>query len=130
MRRRVLDETSNRRCMRIGVLSLALVGLTLAVQPVHAGTVTDYNLNSSIAAATTAADHEAIAAYYRSEASEALAQAEAHKAMENTYQKWGTGKEQMQHQFHCKDLISSFENVAKNYETLAKEHAEMAKKVK
>jgi hypothetical protein len=109
---------------------LALVWLTLAVQPVHAGTVTDYNLSGSIAAATTATDHEAIAAYYQGKGSEALAQAEAHKAMQSNYEKWGSGKEQMQHQFHCKDLIESFEKVAKSYETLAKEHLEMAKKVK
>lgn len=130
MTTQTVGGVSGRGGMRMGVLSLALIGLMLTVQPVRAGTVTGDNLNDSIAAATTAADHEAIAAYYQSKATEALSQAESHKVMEKTYKRWGSGKEQMYHNFHCKGLIRSYENLAKSYETLAKEHAEMAKKVK
>lgn len=102
--------------MRMGVLSLGLIGLMVAVQPVRVGTVTGDKLNDPIAAATTAADHQAIAAYDQSKAAEALGQAKTHKSMETTYERWGSGKEPMHHNFHCKDLIRSYENLAKSYE--------------
>ena len=129
MRTRVFGGV-NRTYMRMGMLSLALLGMALAVHPVRAGTVTDDNLNDSIAAATTAEDHQAIAAYYQAQATKVLDQAETHKSMEKSYKRWGTGKEQMHHNFHCKDLIRSDQNLAKSYETLAKEHLAMAKKIK
>ena len=50
--------------------------------------------------------------------------------MVEAYKRMGSGKEQMYHNFHCKDLIRTYQNLAKDYETLAKEHLAMAKKIK
>jgi hypothetical protein len=109
------------------MLSFVLVALMLGAQPVLGATVTDDNIYASLAAAKTAADHEALAAYYQGKASKALDQAKAHEKMEKTYERWGSGKEQAQHSVHCKGLIKSYENLAASYQQLAKDHLEIAK---
>lgn len=79
-------------------------------------------------------NHLAIAAYYRTLAGEALAEAEKHKAMRNTYRhnhqkfKTGVGTGQSMAR-HCDRLIKLQEETATEYEDLAKLHeAEAAAK--
>lgn len=108
---------------------VVLLGLLVVAPPAYAETVNELTLNDSIATASTAADHNAIAVYYRSEASRALDQAAAHKRMVQTYQQWGPSKGKMRHKIPFKDLIRSAESTAKGYRSLAKEHREMAKEL-
>lgn len=121
-----LERCRQRHLPRLP-LHLVLLGLALAALPTYAGSVDTFSLNDSIATASTADDHTAIAIYYQGEASRALDQAAAHKRMGKTYQQWGPSKGKMRHKFPCKDLIRSAESTAKGYATLAAEHHEMAK---
>ena len=113
--------------MQRNPMYLMLLGLLVVGPPAYASMVTDVTLDESIATASTAADHNAIAVYYRSEASRALDQAAAHKRIGKTYKQWGPSKGEMRHKFPCKVLIRSAESTAQGYRTLAKQHREMAK---
>lgn len=79
-------------------------------------------------------NHLAIAAYYRTLAGDALAEAEKHKAMRNTYrhdhQKFKSGAATGQSMArHCDRLTKLQEETAAEYEALAKLHeAEAAAK--
>ena len=72
-------------------------------------------------------NHLAIAAYYRTLAREALAEAETHKTMRNTYRhnhqafKSGTATDQTLAR-HCDKLVKLKEEAATEYEELAKLH--------
>ena len=118
-----------RGLAQLGVLSLALLALTFTVPEVRADVTID-NVSASIANSKTAADHEAIAKYFEGQAADARQRVEAHKAMLKSYERFGTGKEQVKHATHCQDAIRSYENLAKDYDALAKEHMEMAKGAK
>lgn len=120
------EQGTRWRLAHVGVLSLVLLALTFAAQVVRAEVTID-NVSDSIANAKTAADHEALAKYYEGQAADARKDAEAHKAMLKAYDRTGTGKEQMLHANHCKDAILSYENLAKDYDALVKEHMVMAK---
>lgn len=123
-----MEAPSHRPTSRIvGLVSLALLALTLAAKPARAEVTVD-NVSEAIANAKTSADHEALAKYFEGKAAEAHKAVEAHKAMLKSYERFGTGKEQTLHMRHCKDTIRSYENLAKDYEAMAKEHDRMAKK--
>lgn len=102
---------------------LLVLGMTLAT--IRAGAqpevVTNDNLNQMIAGAKTPADHEAIAAYYDHEAANNQKMAELHRASENIYTK-------TTNVLHCKALIESYEEAAREDRALAGWHREMAKK--
>lgn len=120
---------ANRRVSVAVAVGLTLAALTLFSQPIRAEVTID-NVSTSIANAKTAADHEAIAQYFEGQAARARKDAEAHREMLKAYERFGTGKEQMNHASHCKDAIRSFENLAKDYDALAKEHMQMGKNAK
>jgi len=110
--------------------ALALAAL-LAVIAAFGGTaraqqVTEDNLAQKIETAKTAADHEAIAAFYQAKAAASTEEAKRHEAMLASYKKVG-GKMYQAWENHCKSLIQSYNKEAKDYEMLAKEHAKMAK---
>ena len=71
------------------ILAAGLVLLAATALPtIRAGAqtaVTDDNLNESIASAKTAADHEAIAAYYDQEATSAEAKAALHRLANRSF---------------------------------------------
>ena len=123
MEGRVSTASRRRNWLRAGVLSLLFLAVT-AAQPVFGAAVTDENLDASLAAAKTAADHEAIAAYYQDQAKKALGQVKSHQKMEKIYERWAKSTE---HGVHCKRLIQTYEALAKDYEALAKDHQAMAK---
>jgi hypothetical protein len=98
------------------------------------------DLPSAVENAKTAADHEAIAAFYEGEAKEARAQAEQHRAMGSTYKKHqqhsmpaGKGVPSTLNKTmppHCDQLTATYEAAAKEYEAMAAAHREEASAIK
>jgi hypothetical protein len=115
--------------IRNGILALvcaAAIASAYAAAPAAAETVTSDNVAELTQQATTAADHEALAAYFRGEAKAAAAKAQKHRAMiavgppKSSRSVWDA---------HCKRLIQSFESEAAAYSDLAKEQDVLAKHV-
>jgi len=92
----------------------------------------DVDIDKMIATAKTAADHQAIADYYKQQAKEAQEQADRHKKMAQDYGMASIGKQATKTHFHqhCEALVRSYESAAKEYNDLAKMHQEMAKAAK
>jgi hypothetical protein len=110
--------------------SLTAVVFLLAVvaaipQPGHAiTTVTDENLAAALASAATAADHEALAAHFRSKAEQEAAAIAKHEAMLANLK--GKGKVYNNFLPHCRSIIHSAHEAKEAYEKLADQHAAMA----
>jgi hypothetical protein len=104
---------------KVAALSAALMVL-LAASFVAAA---DVDLEAKIAAAQTAADHEAIAAVYSEQAADALKQAERHERMGNRYERGGKAHGMS---VHCKRLVEEYRGAAKELEALAAGHRQMA----
>ncbi len=126
MREPIQNRENEGKMRRVAVLLggvLLVLGMTLAT--IRAGAqpevVTNDNLNQMIAKAKTPADHEAIAAYYDHEGANNDKMAELHRASENIYTK-------TTNVLHCKALIKSYEEAAREDQALAAWHREMAKK--
>ena len=116
----------------LAVVSLILWMPTVSVAVDAAG------LPSAIENATTPADHEAIAAYYDSEAKAASAEVERHRAMAAAYAKTpkspaGKGVRLSVYRTmagHCDDLIKDYTKAAHEYEKMAAEHRKAASETK
>jgi hypothetical protein len=78
----------------------------------------------------TAADHEAIAAYYDGEAAASQAKAELHEKMSETYKKAGGPLAKTHLHEHCDSLVRIYQGAAKDYRALAEIHRQMAKTAK
>lgn len=84
---------------------------------------------AQVAAATTAADHEAIAKEYDAEAATAEAAAKKHEAMVQSYEvaarspKNTLAGSMVQ---HCRNLVKDYQSAAADYKALAAEHRKMA----
>ena len=117
--------------MGIRTMLTALFVAALALPTMQAVAADCAGLEAKIAAAKTAADHEAIAACYDDLAKDAQAKATEHKEMGAAYRKAGghvvakLGLPQ-----HCDHFIKTFQDEAKTYEEMAKAHRQMAKNVK
>ena len=109
-----------------GILLLAAATLPTLRAGAQSATVTDDNLAQSIANAKTAADHEAIAAYYDQEAADAKKKADLHRNVADTYQKLNIAKPVGMVNM-CKGLVKYWDKVADQAKDLAKAHREMAK---
>ena len=86
----------------------------------------------AVESATTAADHEAIAAAYDGEAKELRAKANQHRQMARRYRKPASFKGSQiggAMEAHCKRLAASYDQAADAAEALAADHREMAKEV-
>lgn len=110
--------------------SLAAIAATLTfclVSPLPAAAeVTE----TQIAAATTPADHEAIAKSYEADAITAEAKAKEHEAMARTYRSAGGPKSNSNSSAmvrHCERLVKEYTDAAADYRALAAEHRSMAK---
>jgi hypothetical protein len=92
-----------------------------------AGTaITNENVAQHIAAAKTAADHQALAAYYRSQASAAADEVKSHQAMLKSYDNV-QGRSKVVMREHCERLIQSYSKEQKQYEDLTHDHEQLAK---
>ncbi len=109
-----------------GVLLLVVVGNAWRIEASEAGTLTEENVAQHIATATTAADHETLATFYRSQATAKADQVKEHEAMLKSYDNVaGTSKELMRS--HCQILIQSFRQAQQAYQNLARQHEQLAK---
>ena len=112
--------------LRFIVAALTL-GLAVGVAaPVVAQTITPDNVGEMVQKASTAADHTALADFFRAQAKVATENAQKHRTMlvsgpsKSSRQVWDA---------HCKRLIQSFEAEAAAYTDLAKEQDVLAKHV-
>jgi hypothetical protein len=120
-------------------LTLTCVGLFApsrdGIQAVAADPVTAKNLKQKIISAKTAADHKAIAAYYRVEASKAKVKVTEHQEMAEAYRKTGFGTVAKTPNApgtieHCDHLITIYKDLADSLTAMAKEHEAMAANIK
>lgn len=120
------------------ILSCVFFGfLLLLIGPSVANSLEEADLPDAIESAKTAADHEALAAYFEGEAKAARATAERHRRMGSSYEKHPRpaglkGNRAPLHQAmppHCKRLVTSYEAAAEDYEAMAAAHREMAQAV-
>ena len=113
---------------------VAVLALTagLLMPAYRAGGAQDVDIDKMIASAKTAADHQAIADYYKQQAKEAQEQADVHKKMAQTYGMASIGMQATKTHFHrhCEALVRSYESAAKENNDLAKMHEDMAKAAK
>ena len=122
--------------MPAGKLRFWVVMLTLttglAMPAYRAVGAQDADIDKMIASAKTAADHQAIADYYKQQAKEAQEQADKHKKMAQEYGMASIGRQATKTHFHqhCEALVRDYESAAKEYNDLAKMHEEMAKAAK
>jgi hypothetical protein len=107
--------------LAVGLLLLAAASLPNIKAIAQQTAVTDDNLNQMITSAKTAADHEAIAVYYDTEAAENEKKASLHSRNKNMYSK-------LDFSAHCNALITEYQQAAKQDNALAAFHREMAKK--
>lgn len=107
------------------IVTLALVALlVISAAPAFAGE----DLSAKIAAAKTAADHEALADAYAKEAAEAEANAAAHDKMAASYK--GLGKTGQVHETHCAAIAKRERETAKDLKALAEAERAAAKAAK
>ncbi|MBI1818116.1 MAG: hypothetical protein HYR72_24310 [Deltaproteobacteria bacterium] len=112
------------RSVRYGLGALGLAGLLSVGQAAwaQATPVTDDNIVERITTMKTPAEHQAIAAYYQTKAAAASAEVARHEAMVKAY--GGTGMKTMNR--HCDLLYQTALQEKTEYESLAKDHADMA----
>ncbi len=85
------------------------------------------SLQQRIEAAHSRADHQALEAYFNSEAAQARAKAEEHRNMILTYlSQVATGRANANMPTHCHMLIESYESMAAQYELMAASHHQLA----
>jgi hypothetical protein len=112
-------------------VTAALFAVAIAMPTMQARAADCSDLDSKIAAAKTAADHEAIASCYDDMAKDAQAKQAEHKSMGAAYRKMGgaaVGKLNLPQ--HCDYFTKTFGTDAKMYEQMAAAHRQMAKNAK
>lgn len=119
-----------RNCLA-GLMTFALLVVSTWMLTPPAGAA---DIDQMIATAKTAADHEAIANFYDQQAAQARAQIAQHAKMRKAYETspslrsagpgfWRVGAK------NCDVLERSYEDIAKQDDTLAKMHREMVTKL-
>jgi hypothetical protein len=89
--------------------------------------VTADSLDQAITEAKTAADHEAIAAYYEGQAEDTKKKANLHRRTAEAYRKSGMSKQVYTAEM-CDKIAAMWDKIAADQEKLAMAHREMAKK--
>jgi hypothetical protein len=127
-----------RRLSQTFLFCFLVVASVMFVVPKAAIALDAADLPAAIANAKTAADHEAIAAYYDGQAKAANAEAERHQALAGDYAKLvktpaGKGVPSGAYKAmpsHCKDLAKDYKASAKQYEAMAALHRKAASAIK
>ncbi|MDE1923237.1 MAG: hypothetical protein KGI55_07415 [Gammaproteobacteria bacterium] len=111
------------RTVKMLSAGLGVIGFVLATMSVSAA-VPDPTM---IAAASSAADHEAIAKAYDAEASSLEKMAAAHENLARTYGQAGGKPWERAQAKHCETIASELTAAARQERALAAEHRKMAK---
>ncbi len=110
------------------VALLLVVGITACtIGQKHSALAVD-----QIATASTKADYEAIADHYEREAEDALDKVELLRKHLDSYESSSTNLMQRQKAYfiqHCKSLIYTYKDIARDNEELAKLHREIAEEL-
>lgn len=101
---------------------LAAVAIGSANSPVRADTITDDNVEAALASAKTAADHQALAAYFTAKSKQAQNNVQKHRSMAGLF----GGKGSQAWDGHCRSLMRTYEEQATDYAALAKEQSAIA----
>jgi hypothetical protein len=111
-------------------MMVLMLGVGLLVPAYRAVGAEEVDIDKMIATAKTAADHQAIADYYKQQAAEARSKADMHKKMAQQYSMSGIGNQATKTHFHqhCEALVRSYQTQANEYDALAKAHHDMAAK--
>jgi|SRR5271166_1277580 len=112
------------------VMTVAAFGQTPSTQQPKPEHLSKQQLNTLIATAKTAAEHESIAQYYQAKALDYLAQAKEHEAMVAAYKANSTlsnDKNQASTISHCEYFVTTFKALTDNSQDLAALHERMAK---
>ena len=104
-------------------IAMLAAGCLLALAPAAAWTQasasgSDNLLQVMVDSATTPAQHQALARYFRAQAADAKALAEAHQAMSRSYS--GKPGELRNMNKHCDQIVKLNQDLAAQYETMAK----------
>jgi hypothetical protein len=105
----------------VAALAVALV-IGSSASAVRADTITDDNVEATMAAAKTPADHQALAAYFTAKSKEAQDNVAKHKRMSGMF----GGKGKSSWEGHCHSLMKTYEAQAKDYAGMAKEQTAVA----
>ncbi len=113
----------------MSLLRVVVLGVVVAAVPIALVARADDQaiVEVLIESASTPAQHQALADYYKAKAADAKKEAANHRAMAKTYggQKASISAAQMD---HCNKLASLMDSEAAEYEALASAHATAAKK--
>ena len=113
-------------------IGIIVIVLTVGALGYHSVTLAQEgtNIEQLITNAKTPADHEAIAAYYEKAAQDAHAKHEEHLKLKAAYEKIPSLASKTGLPWHCNTIAANYQKTAKEYESLAKLHREMAKSTK
>ncbi len=122
------SQRERRQASRwLGSLLLLLMVAIAPRQSAAQDPVTEYNVAEKLAQASTPADHQALAAYFRAEAAEAAAMVARHEKMLRSIQSNATGHPRGDHSGHCRALIKANQEEQAAFEGLAQEQDLAAK---
>jgi len=113
-------------------IGIVMIAVAVSVIGYHAVSFAQEgkSIDQRIADAKTAADHEAIAAYYEQEAQAAHKKHEEHLKLKASYEKTPHLASKTSLPWHCSTIAENYNKTAKEYEALAKLHRDMAKAAK
>src|SRR5512138_8265 len=109
----------NRKIVAAALLSAFLTAPSIGVAEEH-------DLEQLVVEmAHTRQEHQALVNHYRMKAEDARATARSHQALAKTYATQRNAQPQARQ--HCEDLAKKFDEIANDYDGLAKYHEEMSK---
>jgi hypothetical protein len=112
------------------VAVVAVVGITTLISLPFGSAQQGDNIEQKIRDAKTAADHQAIVAFYEKEAHAAHEKYDRHLGMAKSYGAIPVLKEKAKAVAHCETIAKKFQEIAKEYEAMAAMHKTLAGQAK
>ena len=116
--------------LRTVVVAVAVLGLMAIISLPFGSAQPGDDLEQNIRQATTPADHQALAAFYEQEAQTARELSAKHLAMRDSYATIPVLQEKGRAVDHCNAIARKYQEMAKEYETLAAIHKTVAAQLK
>ena len=125
-----VSSRARRHRVLFAALGLLLVGTAARARAADTAAITEQNVAEHLASAHSAQDHQAIAAFFRSEAAAAGDHLKMHEAMLASWEKSVAGRSLQVMREHCHAIMRSLTQMQKDYEAMAQEHEKLAKMAK